>query len=313
MFILLLRRVLAGVVVLFVVSTLTFFMLYASTSHVARNILGETATQAQVQQKIAELGLDQPLISRYVDWLGAALHGDFGTSWFTSRPVELTVLQRLPVTLSILVTATILAAILATLVGVTAAVRRGWLDRAVQVLSIGGAAVPQFIVAIVLVTVFAVSLGWFPATGYTSFTTSPSAWVVAVTLPVIALIVSTVASTAQQVRSATITVFNKDYVRTLRSRGLGRNEVLFRHVLRDAAPAGMTVLSLHFIGMLGGIVVIEEIFALEGVGQLALEAAIKGDMPVLMATVVHLVLVVVVVNLLVDVLVSWLNPKARVK
>ncbi|MGO4690852.1 ABC transporter permease [Glaciibacter sp. 2TAF33] len=306
------RRLISGVVVLFVVSSLTFFMLYFSATSVARNILGETATQDQVHLKEVELGLDQPLLSRYFGWLGGVLHGDFGVSWFTSQPVVDSILGRLPTTLSIVLVTIVIAAVLATLFGVAAAVRRGWVDRVLQIVSIGASAIPQFVVAIILVTAFAIGLRWFPATGYVPIGDSVAGWAASITLPIIALAIGTVASTAQQVRSAVINVLSRDYVRTLRSRGLAPREILFRHVLRGAAPAGLTVLSLQFIGMLGGVVVIEQIFALPGLGFLALQSTTQGDMPVLMGVVVYIVIIVVVVNLLVDLAVGWLNPKARV-
>lgn len=306
------RRLISGVVVLFVASSLTFFMLYFSATSVARNILGESATQAQVHLKEVELGLDQPLFSRYFNWLGGVLRGDFGVSWFTSQPVVDSILGRLPTTLSIVLVTIVIAAVLATLFGVAAAVRRGWVDRLLQIVSIGASAVPQFVVAIVLVTVFAIGLRWLPATGYVPLGDSFGGWAASITLPIIALAIGTVASTAQQVRSAVINVLSRDYVRTLRSRGLAPREILFRHVLRGAAPAGLTVLSLQFIGMLGGVVVIEQIFALPGLGFLALQSTTQGDMPVLMGVVVYIVIIVVVVNLLVDLAVGWLNPKARV-
>ncbi len=307
-----LRRIISGVIVLFVVSTLTFFLLYFSASNVARNILGEAATQAQVHQKEIELGLDQPLFGRYLNWLENVLHGDFGTSWFTSQPVVGSILDRLPETLSVVLVTIVVVAVIATLIGVAAAVRRGWIDRVLQLVSIAGASIPQFVVAIIVVTVFAIQFRWLPATGYVGIGQSFGGWLSSIGLPVVALAISAIASTAQQVRSATIAVLSKDYVRTLRSRGLAPNEILFRHVLRGAAPAGLTVLSLHFIGMLGGVVVIEQIFALPGMGFLALQSTTQGDMPVLMGVVVYIVLIVVVVNLLVDLAVGWLNPKARV-
>ena len=307
-----LRRLISGVVVLFVVSTLTFFLLYFSATSVARNILGDTATQEQVHLKEVELGLDQPLISRYFDWLRSVLGGDFGVSWFSSQPVVESILGRLPTTLSIVLVTIVIAAVLATLLGVAAAVRRGWVDRVLQIVSIGASAIPQFVVAIILVTVFAIGLRVLPATGYVPLGDSFSGWAASIALPIIALAIGTVASTAQQVRSAVINVLSRDYVRTLRSRGLLPREILFRHVLRGAAPAGLTVLSLQFIGMLGGVVVIEQIFALPGLGFLALQSTTQGDMPVLMGVVVYIVIIVVVVNLLVDLAVGWLNPKARV-
>lgn len=312
MLVFLARRIASGIVVLFVVSSLTFFLLYFSATSVARNILGESATQAQVRAKEVELGLDQPLVARYFDWLGGAFRGDLGSSWFSSQPVFGSILTRLPATLSVVLVTIVIVAVVATLIGVAAAVRRGKVDRFLQIISIGGSSVPQFVVAIVVVTAFAIKLHVFPATGYTAASTSVSGWAISIVLPVVALAISGIASTAQQVRSATIAVLSRDYVRTLRSRGLSGAEILFRHVLRGAAPAGLTVLSLQFIGMLGGVVVIEQIFALPGMGFLALQSTTQGDMPVLMGVVLYVVLIVVIVNLLVDLAVGWLNPKARV-
>ncbi|MEJ1154592.1 MULTISPECIES: ABC transporter permease [Microbacterium] len=306
------RRLASGVAVLFVVSTLAFFLLYYSSQNVARNILGEVATEEQVAQKTTELGLDQPIVSRYFDWLGGALTGDFGVSWFTSQPVLDSILLRLPVTLSLVVLTTLVTAILSVLVGVTAAVKRGAIDRTLQGISVAGDAVPQFVMAIALVTIFALQLGWFPAIGYEPIAEGLGPWAYSLTLPVAALAISAIASTAQQIRSSMISMLSMDWVRTLRSRGLSNREVLYRHVLRASAPAGLTILSLHFINMLSGAVVIEQIFALPGVGFLALQASVIGDMPLLMGVIVYVVLVVIIVNLLVDLLVGWLNPKARV-
>ncbi|MBA8989037.1 peptide/nickel transport system permease protein [Curtobacterium pusillum] len=308
----LIRRLVSGIIVLFVVSSLTFFLLYFSATSVARNILGESATAAQVHQKEIELGLDAPLVGRYLSWLGGLLRGDFGTSWFTSQPVLGSILSRLPATLSIVFVTIVVVAVLSTLIGVAAAVRRGRLDRTLQIVSVTGSSIPQFVVAILIVTVFAIRLHWFPATGYVDPAQSVSGWAVSIVLPVAALAVTGVASTAQQVRSATIGVLQKDYVRTLRSRGVAPREILFKHVLRGAAPTGLTVLSLQFINLLGGVVVIEQIFALPGMGFIALQSTTQGDMPVLMGVVVYVVLIVVIVNLLVDLAVGWLNPKARV-
>ena len=308
----LIRRVISGIIALFVVTTLTFFLLYFRTASVARNILGENATEAQVRAKEVQLGLNQPITTRYLHWLAGAVRGDFGQSWFTTRPVVSTILSRLPATLSVVLVTIVIVAILATLIGVGAAVRRGWVDRLLQVLSIAGSAVPQFLVAIIVVTLIAIRLHWLPATGFTDFGTDPAAWARSLVLPIISLAVSGIASTAQQVRSATITQLSQDYVRTLRSRGLRSREILFRHVLRGAAPAGLTILSLNFIYMLGGVVVIEQIFALPGLGFLSLQSTTQGDMPVLMGVIVYIVVIVVIVNLLVDLAVGWLNPKARV-
>ncbi|WP_104139773.1 ABC transporter permease [Arthrobacter sp. ZGTC131] len=306
------KRLGSGLVVLFVVSALTFTLLYTSSGSIARNILGDQATPEQVAFKEQELGLDQPLVTRYFAWLGDALSGNLGASWFTSEPVASSLATRIPVTMTMVFTAMILIAICAALIGVAAAVKRGWVDRVVQVGAIVGDSIPGYVIGVLLVTILAIQLGFFPATSTISPEVGPEAWVYSMTLPVIALLINGVTGGAQQIRSAVIKQLERDYVRTLRSRGIGEREILFKHVLRSAAPAGLTVLSLQLIGMLGGVVIIEQIFALPGMGPLAVTATGQSDLPVVMGVVMYTVVVVIVVNLLVDILNGWLNPKVRV-
>jgi peptide/nickel transport system permease protein len=219
---------------------------------------------------------------------------------------------RIPVTMTMVFAAMILIAICATLIGVAAAVKRGWVDRVVQVGAILGDSIPGYVIGVFLVTLLAIQLGFFPATSTISPGVGAEAWVYSMTLPVIALLINGVTGGAQQIRSAVIKQLERDYVRTLRSRGIGEREILFKHVLRSAAPAGLTVLSLQLIGMLGGVVIIEQIFALPGMGPLAVTATGQTDLPVVMGVVMYTVVVVIVVNLLVDILNGWLNPKVRV-
>lgn len=307
-----LKRLLAGATVLVAISVATFFLLYFSSANIARNILGEFATPEQVLAKEYELGLDRPVFERFLDWAGQALSGNLGTSWFTNQPVALSLAERLPVTLTLVVVAIIGIAICAVLVGVTAAVRRGWIDRAVQIGAVVGDAIPGFVLAIILVTIFAIQLGWLPATSSIQPGAPGAAWVASLTLPVIAIVINGLTSAAQQIRSAVIAQLEKDYVRTLRSRGTPERVILFKHVLRSAAPAGLTVLSLQFIGMLGGVVIIEQIFALPGMGALAVQSTTIGDTPLVMGVVLYTVIIVIIVNLLVDLANGWLNPKVRV-
>lgn len=306
-----LKRLGSGLIVLFAVSILVFSLLYVSSGSIARNILGDQATPEQLAVKEAELGLDQPIFTRYVSWLTGALQGDLGASWFTSEPVADALATRIPVTMTMVAAAMILIAIIATLLGVAAAVKRGWVDRVVQIGAIIGDSVPGFVIGIILVTVLAIQMGLFPATSTISPGEPASAWVLSLTLPVVALLINGVTGGAQQIRSAVIKQLERDYVRTLRSRGINEREVLFRHVLRSAAPAGLTVLSLQLIGMLGGVVIIEQIFALPGMGPLAVAATSQSDQPVVMGVVMYTVAVVILVNLIVDLLNGWLNPKVR--
>lgn len=307
------RRLLSGVFLLFVLSSLTYFILFFSTSNVALNILGDLATAEQLAAKEEELGLNRPIFERWLEWLVAAIQGDFGKSWFNNLPIVDQLSQRLPITLTLVGITILLAALLATVLGMAAAVRGGWIDRTVQMLAVAGFAIPNFVVAIFLVTLVAIQWKLLPATGFVPFDLSPELWAKSLILPVTSIVLATVASSAQQIRSAIKKNLEMDWVRTLRARGLSETEILFKHVLRASAPAGLTVLSLQFVGMLGGTVIIEQIFALPGMGFLAVQSTFLGDTPVVMGVVVYTVIVVIIVNLLVDLANGWLNPKVRVK
>jgi peptide/nickel transport system permease protein len=308
-----LRRLLSGVVLLFAVSLLAFAMLYANSDNVARRILGQNATAEQVETRMAELGLDRPVWQQYLDWLQNALQGDFGRSWFTGELVTTGVTSRLAVTLSIVLGATIASAVIGVLLGLLAATRGGWVDRAVQVTSILGFAIPGFLVALGLVLFFAIEQGWFKATGYIPLTTSFGGWLSSVTLPIAALAIGTIAVVAQQIRGSVVDALGKDYVRTLRSRGLSSRRVIGKHVLRNAAGPALSVLAVQFIGLLGGAVIVEQIFAIPGLGQLAVSSTVKADIPMVMGLVVATALIVVAVNLLIDVAQALLNPKVRLR
>lgn len=307
-----LKRLVSGVVLLVVVCAVAYTLLFANGSSIARNIVGDQATEAQVVAKQAELGLDQPLPVRFANWVGSAVSGDLGRSWFGPITVGDALTTRLPVTLALIGTAMLLVTVIATVVGTAAAVKRGWVDRVVQVGAVVGDAIPGFVLAVVLAAVFAVQLGIFPAVSTIAPGAGPEAWVASLTLPVIAIVLNYVTASAQQIRSAVIQQRDRDFVRTLRSRGLGESEILVRHVLRGAAPAGLTVLSLQFVGLLGGAVILERIFALPGIGQLAVTSTVAGDIPIVMGVVLYTVVIVVIVNLVVDLINGWLNPKVRV-
>lgn len=306
-----LRRLASGVVLVFVISVIAYALLYLGGGDIARRILGQNATDDVVAQKAADLGLDQPLLTQYFDWLTSAFSGDLGRSWFTGQHVAVSVSSRLAVTLSIVIGATIIAAIVAVVLGVLAARRGGWIDNVVQFVSVIGFAVPGFLIALVLVLVFAINLGLFKATGYVPFASSPSGWIASVTLPIVALSIGAIATVAQQVRGSVLDALSRDYVRTLRSRGLSVNRVVYKHVLRNAGGPALAVLAVQFVGLLGGAVIVEQIFALPGVGQLAVQATSAGDIPVVMGVVIATAIIVVVVNLLIDLAQAALNPKVR--
>ncbi|MFI6948063.1 ABC transporter permease [Streptomyces sp. NPDC050422] len=306
------RRIASGAVLLIVISFLSYLLLSIPHIDVGRQLLGMSATQDAVDAKYASLGLDSSVLQQYGSWLSHAVRGDLGSSWFTSEDVGQAVGNRLPVTASLMLGVTAVTTVLAILLGVWAGVRRGAVDRFVQILGVVGYALPGFLLTLVLVLVFAVRLDWFPAIGYTGFTDSPSGWLSTVTLPVLSLSVASVAGVSQQVRGAVIDVLRQDYVRTLRARGLPASRIVFKHVLRNASAPALSVLGMQFVGLLGGAVLVEQIFGLPGIGSMTVTYTTRGDIPVIMALVMLTVVGVVLINLLVDVLIGWLNPKARV-
>ena len=307
----LLKRLLSAVSLIFATSLIVFLLLSPAFDDIARNVLGENASADQVDQLNAQLGLDRPVFVQYFDWLAGAFTGDLGQSLFTTQTVWQAISVRMPVTVALVVLVTLLSGILGFAFGVLSAVKRGWVDKAVQFFTTLGDALPAFIIALFLVTVFAIQLGWFPATGFTDFATDPAAWARSLVLPVTALTVVAIAGIAQQVRSSMITTLRQDYVRTLRSRGIPESRVVLEHALRNASTTGLTALAVQVVGILGGAVVIEQIFALPGLGSLAVEASVRADVPLVLGAVLAYVVIVVVVNLLVDLAVAWLNPKVR--
>jgi peptide/nickel transport system permease protein len=181
-----------------------------------------------------------------------------------------------------------------------------------QVVSVSGAAIPNFVIAIALVFVFALAVPLFPATGYISPDVDTAGWAASLALPVVAILIGAVANAAQQFRSAMLDVMGQDYIRTLRTRGIDERLIVFRHALRNAASPGLTILSLQTIALMGGVVVIERVFAMPGVGLLTNSGALQGDIPAVMGCVLFTIVVVVVVNIAVDLINGWINPKARV-
>jgi peptide/nickel transport system permease protein len=306
------RRLLYGALLLFVIVTLAYLLLYAAAGNVGRTILGPTATQATVALKNQQLGLNSPLISRYFSWLGHALTGNFGSSWFTNQPVTTAIFARMQVTLTLVFGAVIVSAVLSAVLGVWAALRGRWVDRSVQVFTVLGFAIPGFIIAVFLVRYLALGTHWFKPTGYVPLATSFTGWIRTVTLPIIALSIGLIAGVAQQVRSSVMDALRQDWVRTLRSRGIPERSVLFRHVLRNAGGPALSVLALSFVGLLGGAVIIEEVFGIPGLGQIAVLATSEGDVPLVMGLVVAIGVIVIVVNLVIDLLQGFLNPKARI-
>ncbi|WP_125611870.1 ABC transporter permease [Specibacter cremeus] len=308
-----LKRLISGIILLLVVGTATFFLAHLAIGDPTVGLLGSSATPAQQAALAHKIGTDRPLLTQFLDWGGHAITGDFGTSWRNFQPVSGQISLKLPVTLSVVTFAIILSAVFGGLFGILAGLNPGtWIDKLVKGAAVVLFALPGFWVSLVLVVWFAVNLKWFPAVGYVQPTMSVQGWLRSITLPAVALALGAIVMVAEQLRNAFIAVNGQDFVRTLRSRGLTQTRVVL-HLLRNAAPASLTVLALMFVGLLSGAVVVEQVFALPGIGAMTNGSSQNGDIPILLGITVVSVLFVVIVNFVLDVVLGWLNPKARVQ
>lgn len=306
------RWLVTSILLLFVVSALTFVLVSLAPGDAARTILGQTGTQEQYLALRKQLGLDDPLIVRYGEWLGAALQGDLGQSIFSNQSVVTLIGSRLSVTISLVIGSLVFAAIAGILLGIAGARSKGAVGRFVDVLALVGVSIPTFWLGFILVSVFAVSLPIFPATGYVDFTYWPLGWFLSLVLPVLTLGIGGVAVIAKQTRDAMATHLDQEYVTAMRAQGLSERSIVYRHVLRNAAIPVTTVLGLMMIGLFSGTVLVENVFALPGLGGLVVDATSRHDIPVVQGVALTFALFVVVTNLIVDLLYGWLNPKARI-
>lgn len=307
------RRLLISVPLVLVVTLLTFLLQSLTPGDTARAILGQNYTPEGYAALRTRLGLDEPLLVRYWEWLVGAFQGDLGTSPVSGLHVGSEILNRLGVTLSLIVGTTLVAGLLGLGLGVLSALRGGRLGAAVDVLSLAGFAVPGFWLGLVLVTLFAVTVPLFPATGYVDPAESVPRWAWSLVLPVAALALGAVAMVAKQTRDAMDDVLSRDFVHVLRANGASEASIIWRHALRNAAIPVVTVLGLVFVNLLNGTVLVEAVFAMPGLGGLAVTATTQHDLPMIQGVALVFTLIVVVVNLVVDVAYGALNPKVRLR
>jgi len=307
-----LRRLAFGVILFVLVSLITFWLLSFSFDDAVTARLGPAASPETTAALMRELGLDRPVMLQYFDWLAHVVQGDLGKSFFTGEPVASAVPARMGVTLSIVVPALLISVAISVILGVTAAARGGVVDKVVQGMMLFGYLVPNLLVAIFFVVLFAIQLHLLPATGFTPFSKDPAAWARSVTIPIIALVVAGAANISNQIRGAMIDELRRDYVRTLRTRGISPMSIVIRHALRNAAGPALTVFGFEFITMFGGALIIEQVFALPGYGIYSFNSALENDFPVILGLTVFGVFLTVGVNLVTDLANGWLNPKARI-
>jgi peptide/nickel transport system permease protein len=306
------RRLLAALPVLMLVSALSFAIVWIVPGDVAAEMAGPTATAEEMARLRARLGLDKPWFEQVVGWYGALLRGDLGESILLRQGVASAILSRLPVTLSLTFLALAIALVVGVALGVFAAVRAGQAaDRAAMGAALIGFSVPDFWLGLVLVWLFAVQLGWLPTGGYVPFTQSPLGWLRSLAMPAAALALTQVGLFARMTRAAMLEVLRQDYVRTARAKGLPPRIVIGKHALLNALIPVVTVAGISTGVLLGGAVVIEQVFALPGVGRLIVGAILRRDYPVIQGGLLLTATIFVLVNLAVDLLYAALDPRIR--
>lgn len=305
-------RLTATIPVLLTVAVLVFVLLRSGLGDPAAVAVGDGATATQLAAARAEFGLDRPLVEQFALWLGKAVSGDLGQSFFFHRPVVELLAQRLEPTLSLAFVTLLLSIAIAIPLGSTAAYRRGsWLERGLMGFSILAFSVPSFVVAYALVYVFASKLGALPVQGYEPISHGFGPWLRHIALPALSLAPVFVAVTARMTRASMIEALQEDYVRTARAKGLTAGEVLTRHALRNAAAPILTVVTVGVTLLLGGTVVTESVFNIPGLGRLMIEAVLSGDYPVVQGVILLSALTCVAVNLLTDLAYVALDPRMR--
>lgn len=309
---LIIRRLAALIPLMFVVTIIVWGLLLLIPGDPARSLVGDTATAEEVDAVREELGLNDPAYVRYGRWLGGVVRGDLGTSLFTSYEVRDAIADRLPVTVSLVGTSFLLSVLIGVPTGVVAAVNRGrFLDRFLTIGTSVGVAVPNFWLGLVLVTFLSMKLGWFPAGGYVGFTDNPFEWAHRMALPAITLALAAAAEISRQTRAGMVDVLERDFIRTHRAKGIPQRRIILRYGLRSALMPVVTVAGLQIARLFGLSTIVEQIFNMPGVGQLAIDAVFKRDVPVIQGVVLMVTLVVVLANLVVDISYGYVNPKVR--
>jgi peptide/nickel transport system permease protein len=308
----LIRRLLAAIPTMLLVTLAVFVILRLSPGGPAVAMLGQQASPEAVAQLNHQLGLDQPLYEQYLTWLGNALRGDLGRSAFGNQPVSELIAQRVTPTLELSVLALVVALVIGLSAGMLAAIRHNTsVDALSSLLAILGVSTPSFWLAILAVLVFSINLKWLPALGYVSPTTDLGANLKDMLLPSATLGVILAAVITRMTRASMLDTLYQDYVRTARAKGLREYSVLVRHAFANALIPIVTLLGLQLGGLLSGAVIIESIFSLPGNGQLLVTSIFNRDFPVVQGVVVVIAIVFIVVNLIVDIVYAAIDPRIR--
>ena len=311
----LIRRILLIIPTLFGALTLIFFIMNILPGDVALMILGEETGQGSPEDLArlrAQLGLDRPLYVQYLSWLWGVLQLDFGTSLWTGVPVFEEIWVRLPITLTLIVFSVVLTVILAIPIGIVAALKQdSWIDYGLRVFTISGLSIPSFWFGLMVVLFLLLVFNWFPPLNYAVIYTDPWVSLQQLFMPALVLGYRQAAVSARMMRSSMLEVLREDFVRTARSKGLRERIVVYIHALKNASLPVVTIFGVEAVLLFSGAVIIEKIFNVPGVGTLIVDAMGHRDVPLVQGVVLLIVVFVLVVNLLVDVIYAWLDPRIR--
>lgn len=308
----LIKRILAVIPVLLIVAVIVFLMLRLTPGDPAANIAGDAATTEDIAKLRVELGLEEPLIVQFGIYMRNMLQGDFGESFYYKRPVISMVANGVEPTVSLALFTIVLACVIAVPLGTLAAYRQGsWLDRFVMGFSVAGFSIPVFVIGYVLIYIFSMKLDWFPVQGYQPISEGILGWAYRLILPASALSVIFIALIARITRTSVLEVLNEDYVRTAHAKGLPQLTVMRRHALRNAAVPIVTIIGIAIAILISGVVVTESVFVIPGLGLLTLDAIQGRDYPTVQALIILFSVVYVVINLLIDLIYTVLDPRIR--
>jgi len=307
------RRVLAIFPVMLIVAIFVFLLLRLTPGDPAAIIAGDMATPEQLERIREAMGLNQPIHTQFITWMGRLLQGDLGTSLISGTPVLTMVGQRVFPTLNLALLTIAIAVAIAVPMGVLAAWRhRSWIDYAVMSFSVLGFSVPVFVIGYLFILVFSINLGWLPVQGYASPTEDGfAAFLYRAILPALTLATIYIALIARMTRASMLEVLGEDYIRTARAKGVKESRVLFRHALRNAAVPILTVIGTGFALLISGVVVTESVFNIPGIGRLTVDAILARDYPVIQAMILLTSATYVVVNLIIDISYTIFDPRIR--
>ncbi|KDF01669.1 glutathione ABC transporter permease [Mycolicibacterium aromaticivorans JS19b1 = JCM 16368] len=308
----LLRRLLYSAVVMFGVLVVVFALLHLVPGDPVRIALGTRYTPEAYQALRSASGLDRPLVAQFFSYAGAALTGDLGVSFRNGEPVTATLLERLPATMSLALVGIVIALLIALPAGIYSALHRGRPgDGIVRVASQFGVSIPDFWMAILLIGLFASTLGWLPTSGYRPLLQDPGGWLRHIVLPGLTVGLVAGAIMTRYVRSAVLEVAEAGYVRTARSKGLAPMVITSRHIVRNALVPVLTITGIQLATILGGVIVVEVVFAWPGLGRLTFNAVAARDYPVIQGAVLLIAALFLLINLIVDVLYAVVDPRIR--